>query len=150
MRNYFLKRPSGAPLLCQNYIMFPLVLYPSPYFEAVNCFIYGRRRVAVARYRMICLVLVLLFIKSPCKCWTLETNFSKLFQINHNFQDFPTDRSCYILTCNDINYFHINHNHLFFRDVPLQGLRHFISPLKPKQLLSVYGFPTDPIFYPRP
>ena len=31
---------------------------PHPYFKAVYCFICGRRRVAVARYRMICLVLV--------------------------------------------------------------------------------------------
>ena len=30
---------------------------PPPYFEAVYCFICGRLRVAVARYRMICLVL---------------------------------------------------------------------------------------------
>ena len=37
-------------ILCQNYMIFPLVLYP-PYFEAVYCFIVGRRRVAVARYR---------------------------------------------------------------------------------------------------
>ena len=29
---------------------------PIPYFEAVYCFTCGRRRVAVARYRMICLV----------------------------------------------------------------------------------------------
>ena len=29
-----------------------------PYFEALYCFICGRREVAVARYRMICLVLV--------------------------------------------------------------------------------------------
>ena len=29
-----------------------------PYFEAVYCFIFGRRRVAIARYRMICLVLI--------------------------------------------------------------------------------------------
>ena len=38
--------------------MFPLVLYP-PSFEAVYCYICGRRKVAAARYRMICLVLVL-------------------------------------------------------------------------------------------
>ena len=37
-------------------MMFPLVLYPFS-FEAVYCFICGRQRVAVARYRMICLVL---------------------------------------------------------------------------------------------
>ena len=32
--------------------------YPPPYFEAEYCLFCGRRRVAVARYRMICLVLV--------------------------------------------------------------------------------------------
>ena len=32
-------------------------LTPPPHFEDVYCFIRGRRRVAVARYRMICLVL---------------------------------------------------------------------------------------------
>ena len=31
---------------------------PPPYFEAEYCLFCGRRRVAVARYRMICLVLV--------------------------------------------------------------------------------------------
>ena len=40
------------------YMMFLLVLYlPPPYFEAEYCLFCGRRRVAVARYRMICLVL---------------------------------------------------------------------------------------------
>ena len=33
-----------------------------PYFEALYCFICGRRRVAVPRYRMICLVLWFFFI----------------------------------------------------------------------------------------
>ena len=37
------------------YMMFPLVLYP-PLFYEVYCYICGRGRVAVARYRMICLV----------------------------------------------------------------------------------------------
>ena len=45
-------------ILCQNYMMFLLVLTPPPYFEAEYCSLCGRRRVAVARYRMICLVLV--------------------------------------------------------------------------------------------
>ena len=45
-------------ILCLNYMMFPLVLYP-PSFEAVYCYICGRRMVAVARYR-ICLVPVAL------------------------------------------------------------------------------------------
>ena len=31
---------------------------PPPYFEAEYCLFCGRRRVAVARYRMICLVLI--------------------------------------------------------------------------------------------
>ena len=44
-------------ILCQNYMMFPLVCPPSS-FEAVYCFICGRRRVAaVSRHRRICLVL---------------------------------------------------------------------------------------------
>ena len=38
--------------------MFLLVLYPPPSFEAEYRLFCGRRRVAVARYRMICLVLV--------------------------------------------------------------------------------------------
>ena len=47
-----------AGFLCQNYLMFPLVLCTPPaLYDAVNCFIFGRRRVAVARYRTICLVL---------------------------------------------------------------------------------------------
>ena len=39
-----------------NYKMFPLVCNPPLYFEVVNCFICGRRRMAVARYRMVYLV----------------------------------------------------------------------------------------------
>ena len=35
----------------------PVGFVPPPYFEAVYCFICRRRRVAIARYRMICLVL---------------------------------------------------------------------------------------------
>ena len=38
--------------------MFLLVLNPLPYFEAEYCLFCGRRRVTVARYRMICLVLL--------------------------------------------------------------------------------------------
>ena len=45
-------------ILCQNHIMFPVV-FVAPSFEPVYCFLYGHRRVAVARYRMICLVLTL-------------------------------------------------------------------------------------------
>ena len=58
MRNYFPNvRQVNCFILCLNYMMFPLVLYP-PSFEAVYCYISGRRMVAVARYRMFCLVLI--------------------------------------------------------------------------------------------
>ena len=60
MRNYFPKRPSGAPLhtLSKLYDV-PVGFEPPPlYFEAEYCLFCGRRRVAVARYRMICLVLL--------------------------------------------------------------------------------------------
>ena len=59
MRNYFPKRTSGAPLhtLSKLYDV-PVGFVSPPSFEAVYCYICGRQRVAVARYRMICLVLV--------------------------------------------------------------------------------------------
>ena len=62
MRNYFPKRPSGAPLhtLSKLYDV-PVGFEPPPYFEAEYCLFCGRRRVAVARYRMICLVLIMCF-----------------------------------------------------------------------------------------
>ena len=57
--NTFPKLPSGAPLhtLSKLYDV-PLVLY-NPSFEAVPCFVCGRRRMAVIQHQMICLVLVL-------------------------------------------------------------------------------------------
>ena len=57
MRNYFKKQPSGAPLLTLSKLYDVPVGFvtPPPYFEAVYCFICGRRRMAIARYRMICL-----------------------------------------------------------------------------------------------
>ena len=62
VRNCFTKRPSGAPLhiLSKLYYYVPLFVYPPPpsSFEAVFCFICDLRRVVVARYRMICLVLL--------------------------------------------------------------------------------------------
>ena len=56
---YFPKQPSSAPLHTLSKLMFlvPDGFVP-PYFEAVYCFICGSRRVAVTRYRMVCLVLV--------------------------------------------------------------------------------------------
>ena len=58
MRNYFPKRPSGAPLhtLSKLYDVPVGFETPPPYIEAEYCLFCGRRRVAVARYRMICLV----------------------------------------------------------------------------------------------
>ena len=67
MRNYFPKRPSGAPLhtLSKLYDV-PVGFKPPPrYFEAEYCLFCGRRRVAVARYRMICLVLIHVCISIP-------------------------------------------------------------------------------------
>ena len=60
MRNYFPKRPSGAPLYTLSKLYDVPVGFepPPPYFEAEYCLFCDRRRVAVARYRMICLVLV--------------------------------------------------------------------------------------------
>ena len=61
MRNYFPKWPSGAPLhtLSKLYDVPVGYVTPPPYFEAEYCLFCGRRRVAVARYRMICLVPVI-------------------------------------------------------------------------------------------
>ena len=58
MRNYFPKRTSGAPLhtLCKLFDV--SVGFVSPSFETVVFYICGRRSVTVARYGMICLVLV--------------------------------------------------------------------------------------------
>ena len=60
MRNYFPKRPSGAPLHTLSKLYDVPVGFETPplNFEAEYCLFCGRRRVAVARYRMICLVLV--------------------------------------------------------------------------------------------
>ena len=60
-RNY-LKRPTGAPLhtLSKLYDVHVGFVNPSPYFEAVYCFICCHRSVAVARYWMICLVFVVM------------------------------------------------------------------------------------------
>ena len=59
MRNYILKRTSGAPLLSLPKLYdIPVDFESLPSFKAVYCYICGCRRVAVARYRMICLVLL--------------------------------------------------------------------------------------------
>ena len=59
MRNWNIygRRPSGAPIYTSlNHMTSRWFCNPS-YFEAVYCFICGRRMVTVVRYRMICLVL---------------------------------------------------------------------------------------------
>ena len=69
-RNYFPKRPSGAPLHTLSklyYVPVGFVLPPPPYIEDMYCFICGRRRVAVARYRMIYLVLLYFRLDGPQK-----------------------------------------------------------------------------------
>ena len=58
MRNDFLNgRRVRCLTLCQTNMMFQLVLYPHPPFEAAYCFICDRQRMAVTRHRMICIVL---------------------------------------------------------------------------------------------
>ena len=56
LRNNFPKRPSGAP----HHTLSKTCWFcnPLPSFEAVYFYIFGNRRVAIARYQMICLVLV--------------------------------------------------------------------------------------------
>ena len=94
MRNDFRKRPSGAPLhtLTKSYhIPIGFVnLFPS--FEAVSCFICGRRRVVVAWHRMICLVLIF---------YEAETNFQKFLD--------PPITDCDVF---DHPSLHISHIHL--------------------------------------
>ena len=57
---------------CPNYMIFLWFCTPPLSFETVYCFICDRRRVAVARYRMSCLVLktlrVCIFAKCEEKC----------------------------------------------------------------------------------
>ena len=61
MKNYFPKRPSGAPLHTLSKLYNVPVGFVTPhYFEAEYCLFCGRQRLAVARYRMICLVLGIL------------------------------------------------------------------------------------------
>ena len=59
MGNFFPKGHSGASLhtLSKLYDV-PVGFIPPPSFDAVYCFICRRRRIAVARYRIICLVLL--------------------------------------------------------------------------------------------
>ena len=58
IRNYFPKRPLGAPLHTLSKL-YHVQLFQLCAPQAVYCFICGRQRVTVARYRIICLVLVL-------------------------------------------------------------------------------------------
>ena len=57
MRNLFPKRTLGAPLHTLSKLYDVSVGFVFPSLEAVYCYICRRRRVAVARYRMIFLVL---------------------------------------------------------------------------------------------
>ena len=56
MKNYFPKRTSGTSFHTLSKLYDVPVGFVSPLFWAVYCYICGRRRMAVARYRMICLV----------------------------------------------------------------------------------------------
>ena len=48
----------GSVGTMHSYCSFVLLVLTPPYFDAEYCLFCGRRRVAVARYRMICLILV--------------------------------------------------------------------------------------------
>ena len=67
MRNYFPKRTSGAPLhaLSKLYDVPVCFVFPPPSFEAVYCYICGRRRVSVARYHLSCSCVDFLFSVGP-------------------------------------------------------------------------------------
>ena len=84
MRNYFPKRPSGAPVhtLSKLYDV-PVGIDPPPYFEAEYCLFCGRRRVAVARYRMICLVLETSILRVLLKQYRSPTDPNKFKSATH-------------------------------------------------------------------
>ena len=83
MRNYFPKRLSGVSLqTLSNYVPVSFVT-PPPCFEVVYCFICGRRRVAVARYWMICL---LLSIAKHIKCIYSEFD---IMTYRYKYQNIP-------------------------------------------------------------
>ena len=64
------KWPSGAPLhILSKLYDVPVGFYPHPSIEVVYCFICGHQRVAVAGYRMICLVF---YYKSHRSFYTYE------------------------------------------------------------------------------
>ena len=78
MRNYFPKRTSGAPLHTLSKLYDVPVGFVSPSFETMYCYICGRRRVVVALYRMICLVLISLapyrcFVNRPSTCGPISS-----------------------------------------------------------------------------
>ena len=66
----FYLRPSVAPLHTLSKLYDVPVDFVPPFlsFETVYCFIWGRRRVAVAWYRMICIVLKTLRVCNFAKC----------------------------------------------------------------------------------
>ena len=80
--------------------MFLLVLYPPPYFEAEYCLFCGRRRVAVARYRMICLVLY--------KQWRLacvQHGRYANFPSGNNFSICCIFHKYFVIRCSSVNPF---------------------------------------------
>ena len=80
-------------ILYQNYMVFPLVLSPPPSFEAVYCFICGRRirMVAVAPYRMICHAPIQKS-NNEIKCGQLYIgNLNAMCLNTHSTMDFVSD-----------------------------------------------------------
>ena len=59
----------------QDILTFELVFVPAPSFEAVYCLICSRQRVAVARYRTICLVLIKSLTHSLSSIQSVQLSF---------------------------------------------------------------------------
>ena len=65
MRNYFPKCTAGETLHTLSKLDdVPFRFVSSPILEAVYCYICGRQRMVVARYRKICLVLTELYFEN--------------------------------------------------------------------------------------
>ena len=100
MRNYFPKLPSGAPLhtLSKLYDVPVGFVSQPPYFEAVYCFTCCGRRVAVAWYRMICLVVTLTLICIPnIPFWNWLSSKTSVFHKYQHLKWFNQKARCAML-----------------------------------------------------
>ena len=142
MRNNFQKRPSGASLHTFSECLDVPVGFvtPLPSFETVFCFICGRWRVDVARYRTISLVLVKshkvlfplpygagstvpseMFNLKQARILLLENSTTAIFLSNDHFLYAPiylfylinNERTFYCRDCRDISFSLLTFNSCF-------------------------------------